>query len=101
MQRGPREILSYCGCCTRLCRKPHTQVAFDPKYDFEIFNDENSNDDQEEDDDFGVIDEFGNLATNNSGDSNENDNDAGESAVRSTLPFAICNDFEESQENGK
>ena len=80
---------------------PITRDLSDPKYDFEIFEDNHGEDEvYEEEKEFGLIDEFGNLETNTSNNvDDENNNNNNDDAVVRAIPFAIYND--EDEENFK
>ena len=74
---------------------PITRDLSDPKYDFEIFEDNHGEDEvyEEEEEEFGLIDEFGNLETNtNNNVDDENNNNNNDDAVVRAIPFAIYND---------
>ena len=75
---------------------PITRDLSDPKYDFEIFEDNHGEDEvyEEEEEEFGLIDEFGNLETNtnNNVDDENNNNNNNDDAVVRAIPFAIYND---------
>ena len=78
---------------------PITRDLSDPKYDFEIFEDNHGEDEvyEEEEEEFGLIDEFGNLETNtnNNVDDENNNNNNNDDAVVRAIPFAIYNDEDE------